>query len=133
MYNSFKKYRDKIYTGMKVGGSHQWNFNNGKWTEIKEAPDRWGFEFKSTKTRANQALQNTGARIGTKYHWYIIADQIITKIDSNSYKVEFNGSKFKVGHKRPDWKKFSYDYPIQVTYKKKVIQILENLLKELKQ
>lgn len=116
---------------MKVGGSHRWNFN-GEWLETKEAPDKWEFNFKSKKTRINPTPQNTGAQIGTKFHWYIVADQIATKIDSNSYKVDMNGLKFKVGHKRPYWRTFSYDYPEQLTYKEKIIEILEYLLKELK-
>ncbi|MFX0181284.1 MAG: hypothetical protein ACFE78_13950 [Candidatus Hodarchaeota archaeon] len=132
MYDHLKKFRDKIYTGMKVGGSNQWNFSNGKWTEIKEAPNRWKFEFQSIKTRVNPAPQNVGAQIDTKFHWYIVADQIATKLDSNSYKVDMNGLKFKVGHKRPHWRTFSYNYPEQLTYKEKVIEILEKLLKELK-
>ena len=43
-----------------------------------------------------------------------------------------NGVKFKVGHKRPHWRQFSYDYPEQLSYKEKVIQILENILVKLK-
>ena len=118
---------------MRVGGSHHWNYNEGKWFETKEAPDKWNFKFDSIKTRINPAPNNSGANINTKFHWYIIADQIATKIDNNSYKVAMNGLKFKVGHKRPFWETFSYNYPQQSSYKEKVIQILENLLKELKQ
>ncbi|MFW9821145.1 MAG: hypothetical protein ACFFE5_16190, partial [Candidatus Thorarchaeota archaeon] len=66
------------------------------------------------------------------FHWYIIADQIATKIDENSYMTSMQGIKFKVGHKRPYWKKFSYNYPEQLTYKEKVIKILEKVLKDLK-
>ena len=117
---------------MKIGGSHRWNFD-GKWFETKESPDKWEFNFKGKKTRANPAQLKSGALIDTKFHWYIVADQIITKIDNNSYKVAMNGFKFKVGHKRPFWETFSYNYPQQISYKEKVIQILENLLKELKQ
>ena len=132
MYNNLKTYNNIKYSGMRVGGSHHWNYNNGKWHETKEAPDKWSFKFKSIKTRVNPAPNNTGASINTKFHWYIIADQIATKIDSNSYMTSMNGVKFKIGHKRPYWKAFSYTYPDQVPYKERIIKILEEILVELK-
>ena len=45
MYNSLKTYNNKKYSGMRVGSSHHWNYNKGKWHETKEAPDRWSFKF----------------------------------------------------------------------------------------
>jgi len=132
MYNTFKVHGKKIYTGMRVGGSHHWNYNEGKWFETKEAPDKWNFKFDSIKTRINPAPNNSGANINTKFHWYIIADQIATKIDSNSYKTSMKGVKFKIGHKRPYWKAFSYMYPEQISYKEKIINILERILADLK-
>ena len=132
MYNSLKKYNNKVYTGMRVGGSHNWNYTNGKWHETKIEPDKWSFKFNSLKTRVNPAPNNTGAGIKTKFHWYIIADQIATKIDSNSYMTSMNGVKFKIGHKRPYWKAFSYNYHKQVPYKERIIKILEEILVELK-
>lgn len=132
MYNSLKKFNNKIYSGMKIGNSHYWNYTNGKWYEIKEAPDKWSFSFKSTKTRVNPAPKNTGASINTKFHWYIIADQIATKIDNNSYMTSMKGIKFKIGHKRPYWRSFSYNYPNQQRYTEKLIKILEEVLYSLK-
>jgi len=132
MYNSLKKFNNKIYTGMKVGSSHHWNYDKGTWVETKKAPDQWSIRFDSVKTRAQPAPINTGASINTKFHWYIIADQIATKLDANSYMTSMKGIKFKLGHKRPHWRTFNYNYPEQVSYKKRVIEILENILKELK-
>ena len=132
MYDELKTHKNKIYTGMKIGGSHSWNYHNGKWNETKLAPDRWTFNFNSLKTRTYAAPNNSGASIQTKYHWYIIADQIATKIDSNSYMTSMKGVKFKVGHKRPHWKTFSYNYPEQDSYKERVIKILEKVLEDLK-
>ncbi len=132
MYNSLKKYNDKIYTGMKIGHSHKWHYTNGKWYETKKKPDKWTFQFNSLKTRIKTAPSNTGASTNTKYHWYIIADQIATKIDENSYMTSMKGIKFKIGHKRPYWKTFSYNYPEQLSYKERVIEILEKLLDDLK-
>ncbi|MFX1310089.1 MAG: hypothetical protein ACFE8C_10365 [Promethearchaeota archaeon] len=117
---------------MSVGGSHHWKYNDGNWFETKETPDKWSFRFASIKTRINPAPSNTGASINTKFHWYIIADQIATKIDNNSYMTSMKGIKFKIGHKRPYWRNFSYNYPEQLSYKEKVIKILEEILWELK-
>ena len=132
-YNALKKFNDKIYTGMTIGDSHCWNYNNGKWIETKTAPDRWKINFESLKTRVKSAPLNTGALRGTKFHWYIIADQIAKKVDSNSYMTSMKGVKFKVGHKRPHWKTFSYNYPEQLSYKERLIEILEYILKKLKE
>ena len=41
------------------------------------------------------------------------------------------GVKFKIGHKRPNWKKYSYQYPEQESYKERVIKILERALENL--
>jgi hypothetical protein len=131
MYDTLKFHDKKVYTGMKVGGSHSWSYNNGKWLETKIAPDKWTFTFDSLKTRLTSAPRNTGAIRKTKFHWYIIADQIATKIDENSYITSMKGVKFKIGHKRPDWRTFSYNYPNQLTYKERIIKILEDTLQEL--
>jgi hypothetical protein len=117
---------------MKVGNSHHWNYKNGKWYETKEAPDRWSFKFNALKTRVNSAPNNTGTAINTKFHWYILADQIATKINNNSYMTSMKGVKFKIGHKRPQWHTFSYNYPEQITYKEHLINILENMIKRIK-
>jgi hypothetical protein len=102
---------------MKIGNSHCWHYKNGKWYETKKAPDKWSFKFNCLKTRVNPAPNNTGAAIKTKYHWYVLADQIATKINNNSYMTSMKGVKFKVGHKRPHWRTFSYNYSDQISYK----------------
>ncbi|MFX1316202.1 MAG: hypothetical protein ACFE9T_10085 [Promethearchaeota archaeon] len=132
MYNTLKTFYNKVYRGMSIGSSHFWNYNDGKWYETKKAPDRWSFQFDSLKTRVKSAPVNTGASINTKFHWYIIADQIATKLDNNSYMTSMKGVKFKLGHKRPYWKTFSYNYPEQVSYKQRIIGILEEVISKLK-
>ena len=117
---------------MKIGGTHKWLYNNGKWFETKVAPDQWTFNYQSTKTRFQSAPINSGAKLNTKYHWYMIADQIASKLDANSYITNMKGIKFKIGHKRPNWKKFSYQYPEQESYKERVVKILESALAKLK-
>ncbi|MFX1236922.1 MAG: hypothetical protein ACFFAS_11980 [Promethearchaeota archaeon] len=131
-YNKLKLYNNSIYTGMTIGHSHIWNYKDGQWSETKIMPNQWNISFNSVKTRLNAAPYNSGASIKTKYHWYIIADQIATKLDANSYMTEMKGVKFKIGHKRPHWKNFSYNYPEQASYKEQVIKILEETLKNLK-
>ncbi len=132
IYNELKSYNNSTYTGMTVGKSHDWNYNNGKWHETKISPNQWKISFNSVKSRTHAAPFNSGANVQTKYHWYIIADQIATKLDANSYMTEMSGLKFKIGHKRPHWKSFSYKYPEQDSYKEQVIKILEETLKNLK-
>lgn len=117
---------------MKIGGTHKWHYNNGKWLETKVAPDQWTFNFQSIKTRFQSAPMNSGAKLNTKYHWYMIADQIASKLDANSYLTNMKGIKFKIGHKRPNWKTFSYNYPEQESYKDRIIKILEKTLENLK-
>jgi len=132
MYNELKKFHDKIYTGMRVGQSHHWIYNDGHWNESKIAPNEWQISFNSIKNRFHAAPVNSGAKIGTMYHWYIIADQIATKLDANSYMTKLKGIKFKIGHKRPNWRNFSYQYPEQEGYEEQVIKVLENTLNKLK-
>ena len=132
MYNELKKFHNQIYTGMRVGQSHHWIYNDGHWNEQKIAPNEWQISFNSVKNRIPAAPINSGAKVGTKYHWYIIADQIATKLDANSYMTKLNGIKFKIGHKRPNWKSLSYEYPEQESYKEQVIRVLENALCKLK-
>ncbi|TFG23439.1 MAG: hypothetical protein EU529_07430 [Promethearchaeota archaeon] len=132
MYNTLKKHNGQVYTGMKIGASHYWNYSDSKWYEIKKAPDRWQIKFNAIKTRAHSAPMNTGAGIKTQFHWYIIADQIATKLDANSYMTSMKGVKFKVGHKRPYWRTFSYEYPNQIGYKERIINILEDAIRRLK-
>jgi hypothetical protein len=131
-YDRLKDYNGQIYTGMKIGNNHKWNYNNGKWFETKIAPDQWNFNYQSIKTRFHSAPMNSGAKLNTKYHWYIIADQIASKLDANSYMTNMKGMKFKIGHKRPNWRSFSYNYPEQDSYKERIIKILEKTLENLK-
>jgi len=131
-YDKLKEYNGQVYTGMKIGASHKWHYDSGKWSETKIAPSQWTFNFNSKKTRFHSAPINSGAKLNTKYHWYIIADQIASKLDANSYITNMKGIKFKIGHKRPNWKTFSYNYPEQESYKDRIIKILEKTLENLR-
>ena len=74
-YNKFKQFEGKKYTGMKVGRTHKWYYDNGEWKEKKITPDKWEFTYSVKKTRAWQAPEGSGVPVGTEYHWYILADQ----------------------------------------------------------
>jgi hypothetical protein len=38
-YDQFKEYEGQKYTGMKVGRSHKWYYDQGEWKETKVTPD----------------------------------------------------------------------------------------------
>ena len=128
-YNKFKEFEGKKYTGMKVGGHHKWYYDKGVWEEKKIAPDRWEFTYDVTKRRAGHAPEGSGAPLGTEYHWYILADQIVRKLDANNYTTSMTGFKYKLAHKRAEKGKWNITDNIQ---KQRLIQILEELISQLK-
>jgi hypothetical protein len=128
-YNKFKEFEGKKYTGMKVGGHHKWYYDKGVWEEKKIAPDRWEFTYDVTKRRAGHAPEGSGAPLGTEYHWYILADQIVRKLDANNYTTSMTGFKYKLAHKRAEKGKWNITDNIQ---KQRLIQILEELIGQLK-
>src|SRR4051812_29691757 len=86
------------YTGMQVGGRHKWRYEAGEWTEQKVTPDKRRFQYAVTKRRAGKAPEGSGAPLGTAYRWYILANQVVTKLDANSYTTEMEGTKYKLAH-----------------------------------
>jgi hypothetical protein len=101
-YNEIKEFGGKRYTGIRVGRSHTWRYDPGEWKERKVTPDRWEFRYSVVKRRAGRAPEGSGAPVGTAYHWYIVADQVVTKLDANSYMTEMVGHKLKIAHKRAE-------------------------------
>lgn len=75
-YNELKTFKGQIYSGMAVGGSHTWNYDQGVWHETKEEPDFWKIDYKATKRRTRNAPKGSGAPVGTEYHWLIVAHQV---------------------------------------------------------
>jgi hypothetical protein len=128
-YNQFKEFQGKQYTGMKVGRSHKWYYDKGEWKEKKVTPDKWEFTYVVPKRRAGHAPEGSGVPVGTEYHWYILADQNVKKVDANSYHTSMTGLKFKLAHKRADKNLWS---ATDNTQKKKLIGLLENSIKQLK-
>ncbi|PNP49821.1 hypothetical protein FNYG_15997 [Fusarium nygamai] len=98
-YNALKSFNGQIYSGMAVGGSHTWNYDQGVWHEVKEEPDLWKIDYKANKRRARAAPKGSGAPVGTEYHWLIVAHQYVKKIDANTYETNLTGSKYKLAHK----------------------------------
>lgn len=75
-YNALKSYKGQHYSGMAVGGSHTWNYDQGVWKETKEEPDLWRVDYRTNKRRARNAPKGSGAPIGTEYHWLIVGHQV---------------------------------------------------------
>lgn len=130
-HNNLKNFNGQTYSGMPVGSSHDWIYPDGRWKETKVSPDEWEFNFICRKGRNTPAPINSGASLGSEYHWYILADQTVRKLDKDSYITTMQGSKFKIGHKRPHWRAWSYEYPEQLDYKHKLIQVLKETLRKL--
>ena len=129
-YNQIKEFLGKKYTGMKVGGRHLWYYDKGEWKEKKVAPDKWEFTYNVKKRRAWDAPEGSGVPIGTQYHWYILADQTVSKLDANVYSTSMSGLKYKLSHKRAVSQNWNATEDAQ---RKHVIKILEELITTLKQ
>ncbi|KAF8905738.1 hypothetical protein CPB84DRAFT_1890942 [Gymnopilus junonius] len=104
-YNALKTFKGQVYTGMPIGGSHTWNYDQGVWKETKEEPD-------------------LGAPVGTEYHWLIVAHQHVKKIDANTYETELVGSKYKLAHKNANSKTWSI--PDVKSQRDREVELLED-------
>jgi hypothetical protein len=67
--------------------------------------------------------------VGTEYHWYILANQSVKKLDANNYTTSMIGLKYKLAHKRAERNNWSSSDNAQ---RKKLIEILEELIENLK-
>src|SRR3954471_10746691 len=101
-YDRPKEFQGKRYTGMAVGRGHKWKYDAGDWTEKKVTPDKWELHYAVKKRRKGHAPEGSGAPVGTSHRWYILADQVVTKLDANTYSTEMKGIKYKLAHKRAD-------------------------------
>jgi hypothetical protein len=114
---------------MRVGGRHVWYYDKGEWKEKKIAPDKWEFSYNVRKRRAWDAPQGSGVPVGTQYHWYILADQTVTKLDANNYSTSMTGLKYKLAHKRAESNYWSASESQQ---RSALINILQEMIDELK-
>ncbi len=127
-YKELKEIGGKKYHGMEVGGRHKWYYDRGEWDEKKIAPDKWEFTYAVTKRRAWYAPEGSGVPVGTEYHWYILADQNVRKLDANNYTTTMTGFKYKLAHKRAQKGKWNITDSVQ---RKRLIQILQELTVQL--
>jgi hypothetical protein len=127
-YDQLKEHEGQRYTGMKVGRRHKWRYDAGEWTEKKVTPDKWEFQYAVRKHRAGRAPEGSGAPVGTSYRWYILANQIVTKQDANTYTTEMEGLKYKVAHKRADKETWSASDRAQ---RKRLVRLLREMIAEL--
>ena len=127
-YDQFKEHEGKRYTGMKIGRGHKWRYDPGDWTEKKVTPDKWEFQYSVVKRRKGRAPEGSGAPVGTAYGWYILAHQIVTKLDANSYTTEMAGLKYKLAHKRADKTTWSASDRAQ---RRRLVQILREMIAEI--
>lgn len=130
-YDDAKTFEGRLYSGMRVGGRHDWDYPDGRWQEKKVAPDKWTFSFCSTKHRRHAAPPGSGAPPDTMFHWYLLAHQRVRKVDENTYQTIMEGSKWKLAHRRPNWRKWSSEYRHGEPARDKVIAILRETLAEL--
>jgi hypothetical protein len=127
-YNDFKEHEGQRYTGMKIGRSHKWHYDQGEWREKKVTPDLWQISYAVTKRRAGRAPEGSGVPVGTEYHWYVIAHQNTTKRSANDYTTSLTGLKFKIAHKRAGSEKWS---ATPKTQRKRMIAFLQGVIADL--
>jgi hypothetical protein len=127
-YDQLKEFQGQRYSGMKVGRGHKWRYDAGEWRETKVTPDKWEFEYSVVKRRAGRAPEGSGAPVGTAYRWYILAHQVVTKQDANSYTTEMVGLKHKLAHKRAGKDSWNASERAQ---RKRLIKVLHELIAEL--
>ena len=131
-YDDLKRAPGKrMYSGMKVGGRHRWTYPDGSWEERKVTPDQWTFSFQSRKLRRNRAPAGSGAKVGTKYHWFILAHQHVQKLDANSYETVMQGTKHLIAYQKPEGR-WSTSLKGKGTQRQKLIRILEAVVEDLK-
>jgi hypothetical protein len=129
-YNRYKFYGGKEYTGMAVGRSHKWYYDQGVWRDIKISPDLWEISYAVTKRRAGHAPKGSGANVGTDYHWFILAHQNVEKLNADDYSTAMTGLKFKLAHKRADKEKWNISGKTQ---RKHLVEFLKEMIVQLEQ
>lgn len=131
-YDDPKVWQGRHYSGMRVGGRHDWDYTGGRWQETKVAPDQWEVRFRSLKRRRHHAPVGSGAEPGTGFHWFLLAHQRVRKLDEDTYETFLEGSKWKVGHRKPGWRKWSTEYPEGTPARERIAEILEATARQLR-
>ena len=127
-YDRFKMFEGRRYTGMQIGRSHKWYYDEGEWKETKVTPDLWRIDYAVTKRRAGHAPEGSGVPVGTEYHWYVLAHQNVVKLNANDYSTALTGLKFKIAHKRASTGKWNVSPEVQ---RKRMIRFLREVIQQL--
>src|SRR2546421_1038781 len=127
-YDEFKTHEGRRHTGMKVGRSHKWYYDQGEWKEKKITPDLWQISYAVTKRRAGRAPEGSGVPVGTEYHWYVLAHQNVCKLNANDYTTSMSGLKFKIAYRRADTGKWR---ATPQTQRKRMISFLRDVIEDL--
>lgn len=127
-YNRHKKFEGAQYTGMAIGRTHHWKYDEADWKERKVTPEKWEFAYSATKRRTGKAPEDSGAPVGTGYHWFIMAHQFVEKLNANDYSTQMTGLKFKLAHKRAVVDKWNISDEAQ---RKKLVVFLKELIADL--
>jgi len=127
-YNDVKFHDGQQYTGMPVGRSHKWYYDKGDWRETKIHPELWEISYAVTKRRAGHAPKGSGVPLGTEYHWYIMAHQMVRKLNKDDYSTSLTGLKFKLSHKRAIKDKWASSSAAQ---RKKLVQFFKQMILDL--
>ncbi|RAK75773.1 uncharacterized protein BO72DRAFT_159526 [Aspergillus fijiensis CBS 313.89] len=123
-YNALKSFNGQVYSGMAVGGSHTWKYDEGTWKETKEEPDLWRIDYRTNKRRAKRAPEGSGAPVGTEYHWLIVGHQHVKKVDANTYETHLTGSKYKLAYKSASSN--SWSVPTVKKQREREVELLED-------
>ncbi|PWT78073.1 MAG: hypothetical protein C5B59_02540 [Bacteroidetes bacterium] len=115
---------------MQIGRSHKWHYDEGEWTETKITPDLWEISYAVTKRRVGHAPKGSGVPVGTGYNWYILAHQVVKKLNANDYSTMMSGLKYKLAHKRAVKENWSASSPAQ---RKHLIEFLKQMIDQLRQ
>ncbi|HEU5047247.1 MAG TPA: hypothetical protein VFT64_05315 [Rickettsiales bacterium] len=127
-YNSVKEFEGKQYTGMKIGRTHHWHYDQGDWKEKKVTPEKWELTYSTVKRRAGKAPEGSGVPVGTAYHWFILAHQYVEKLNANDYMTQMVGLKYKLSHRRAEKGEWNASGSAQRNH---LIKILKSLIEEL--
>ena len=131
-YGDEKQHRGAPYRGMRVGGVHRWSYPDGRWTERKVTPQRWEVSFTSRKQRRARAPEDSGAEVGSGYHWLIVAHQWAGKLDANTYATHMEGTKHLVSFRKPGWQGWTTQQRGHTSARLRTIMALEELIAELR-
>jgi hypothetical protein len=91
----------------------------------KATPDKWQFNYNVTKKGSGNSPEGSDIPVGTEYHWYILANQNVKKLDANNYTTSMVALEYKLAHKPADRNNWSSSDNAKL---KRLIEIFETLI-----